>query len=133
MRKAHLGSVRVRQAAFGRAIQRRERDLIPADARRRRQQLLDRGAAVERGGKQHPPRVLTEPVEARTERALEARGQRRRRRRQQVDGVTGLRHDPRKLHEPERIAGSLGQHAAAHARGQPRRDAIEQSLGLRPG
>ena len=133
MLKAHLGSVRLRQAAFGRAIQSRKRDLVPGDARGCRQEFLDRGSAVERGGKQHQARVLTEPVEARTERALQARGQRRRRRRQQLDGVAGLRHGPGELHESERIAGSLGQHAAAHVRGQPRRDAIEQLLGIGRG
>ena len=128
MLKAHLGSAHVRQPAFRRGIQRGHRELFPEDEPGGGQHFFDRGFAVQRGGKQDQARLLTEPVEARTERALQARCQRGRRRREHVDRVARLRHGARELDEAEGIAGRLGEHATARLNGQPRRDVIEQPV-----
>ncbi len=86
---------------------------------------LYRGSPVERRGEQHQARVLAEPVEARTKRALQARGQRRRRRRQQLDGVAGLRSWPAQApraradcRRPQPARGCARRRAAPTQRGR---------------
>ena len=65
MMKAHFGSMHVREATCGRAVQRGKQDLFPGDDRGSRQEFLDRGPAVECGREQHQARVATERVETR--------------------------------------------------------------------
>src|SRR5439155_9479104 len=126
MVKAQLSVGDADKSRRDRVVESRKRDRRAADTGGRRQDLVERSAAVERRGKKRQARRLLQAVEPRAEGTLQARRERRGRGIEPLGVLLGERRSVAQLDKRQRVSHGLIEHAVTDDGGESWSGSIEE-------